>query len=175
MSTMTVTAPGMLTTVQDWPGRTGYWQVGVPPSGPMDDLSFRLGNKAVGNPEGAAGLEATLAGPTLRFAEDTLVCVTGAPAPVTLNGTPVPQWRAITVPAGGTLSVGAAADTGMRIYVLIAGGIEVLHERLVASGVDSTLQIWPDQFHVFQAFHPLIPEAVRAVRNLGKFMRTSTD
>ena len=51
MSTVSVTAPGMLTTVQDWPGRTGYWQVGVPPSGPMDDLSFRLGNRAVGNPE----------------------------------------------------------------------------------------------------------------------------
>ena len=58
---------------------------------------------------------------------------------------------------------------------IFAGGIEVLHERLVASGVDSTLQVWPDQFHVFQAFHPLIPEAVGAVRNLGKFMRTATD
>ena len=58
-----VVRPGMLTTVQDWPGRTGLWQVGVPPSGPMDDLSFRLGNRALGNPEGAPGLECTLAGP----------------------------------------------------------------------------------------------------------------
>lgn len=97
-STVRVTAPGMLTTVQDWPGRTGYWQVGVPPSGPMDDLSFRLGNRAVGNPEGAPGLEATLAGPTLHFTAETLVCVAGAPALVTVNGRPVPQWRAVTVP-----------------------------------------------------------------------------
>lgn len=124
-STVRVTAPGMLTTVQDWPGRTGYWQVGVPPSGPMDDLSFRLGNRAVGNPEGAPGLEATLAGPTLHFTAETLVCVAGAPALVTVNGRPVPQWRAVTVPADGTLAVGAATDTGMRIYVLIAGGIAV--------------------------------------------------
>lgn len=62
-----VIRPGMLTTIQDWPGRIGYWHVGVPPSGPMDDLSFRLGNRAVGNPEGAPGLECTLAGPALRF------------------------------------------------------------------------------------------------------------
>ncbi len=91
-STVRVTAPGMLTTVQDWPGRTGYWQVGVPPSGPMDDLSFRLGNRAVGNAEGAPGLEATLAGPTLHFTAETLVCVAGAPVLATVNGRPVPQF-----------------------------------------------------------------------------------
>ncbi len=54
---ITVERPGMLTTVQDYPGRTGYWQIGVPPSGPMDDLSFRLGNVALGNDEGTPGLE----------------------------------------------------------------------------------------------------------------------
>ncbi len=48
---LTIVRPGMLTTVQDYPGRVGYWQIGVPPSGPMDDLSFRLGNTALGNPE----------------------------------------------------------------------------------------------------------------------------
>ena len=35
-----VLAPGTQTTVQDWPGRLGYWDVGVPPSGPMDALSL---------------------------------------------------------------------------------------------------------------------------------------
>jgi Allophanate hydrolase subunit 2 len=59
MTAIEVVRPGMLTTVQDWPGRTGFWHVGVPPSGPMDDLSFRLGNRVLGNPEGAAGLECT--------------------------------------------------------------------------------------------------------------------
>jgi urea carboxylase len=76
-----VVSGGTLTTVQDWPGRTGYWQVGVPPCGPMDDLSFRLGNRALGNDEGAPGLECTLQGPALRFSHPTTVCVTGAPAP----------------------------------------------------------------------------------------------
>ncbi|CAM5413731.1 hypothetical protein SALBM311S_12759 [Streptomyces alboniger] len=83
---------GTLTTVQDWPGRTGYWQVGVPPCGPMDDRSFRLGNRALGNDESAPGLECTLQGPALRFTHPTTVCVTGAPAAVTVDGTAVARW-----------------------------------------------------------------------------------
>ncbi|NKR91487.1 5-oxoprolinase/urea amidolyase family protein [Rhodococcus hoagii] len=121
----TVLRPGMGTTVQDYPGRTGYWQIGVPPSGPMDDLSFRLGNVAVGNAEGAAGFEAVMAGPALRFDEPTRVCVTGAPTAVTVDGAVVPQWRPVRVPAGGVLDVGAVSGPGLRVYVLIAGGIDV--------------------------------------------------
>ncbi|WP_329370119.1 5-oxoprolinase/urea amidolyase family protein [Streptomyces sp. NBC_01483] len=117
-----VVSGGTLTTVQDWPGRTGYWQVGVPPCGPMDDLSFRLGNRALGNQEGAPGLECTLQGPTLRFTHTTTVCVTGAPAPVTVNGTAVAQWEPVTVPAGALLEVGAPTEHGLRTYVLVAGG-----------------------------------------------------
>ncbi|MBF0659886.1 5-oxoprolinase/urea amidolyase family protein [Rhodococcus sp. (in: high G+C Gram-positive bacteria)] len=122
---ITVERPGMLTTVQDYPGRTGYWQVGVPPSGPMDDLSFRLGNVALGNPEGAPGLETTMAGPALRFTEATEVCVTGAPVTVRVDGTPVPQWRPVVVPEGGLLDVGAVTGPGLRAYILVRGGLDV--------------------------------------------------
>ncbi|WP_329246377.1 5-oxoprolinase/urea amidolyase family protein [Streptomyces sp. NBC_01478] len=124
-SRIEIVAGGTLTTVQDWPGRTGYWQVGVPPCGPMDDLSFRLGNRALGNEEGTPGLECTLQGPTLRFTHATTVCVTGAPAPVTVDGTPVPQWEPVTVPAGAVLEIGAPAQHGLRTYVLFAGGLAV--------------------------------------------------
>jgi urea carboxylase len=117
-----VVSGGTLTTVQDWPGRTGHWQVGVPPCGPMDDLSFRLGNRALGNPEGAPGLECTLQGPALRFTHATTVCVTGAPAPVTVDGAAVARWEPVTVPAGAVLEVGAPAGHGLRTYVLFAGG-----------------------------------------------------
>ncbi|MDT3397851.1 5-oxoprolinase/urea amidolyase family protein [Streptomyces sp. B1866] len=117
-----VVRPGTLTTVQDWPGRTGLWHVGVPPSGPMDDLSFRLGNEALGNPPGAPGLECTLQGPVLRFSHPTAVCVTGAPARVTVAGRPVPQWEPVTVPGGAELAVAAPHGPGLRTYVLVAGG-----------------------------------------------------
>jgi urea carboxylase len=118
-----VERPGLLTTVQDWPGRTGYWHVGVPPSGPMDDLSFRLGNRALGNPEGEAGLECTMAGPALRFAEPAWVCVTGAPVTVTVDGRAAPLWRPVFVPAGQVLDIGAIRGPGMRCYVLVSGGL----------------------------------------------------
>ncbi|WP_371672618.1 5-oxoprolinase/urea amidolyase family protein [Streptomyces sp. NBC_00289] len=120
-----VVSGGTLTTVQDWPGRTGYWQVGVPPCGPMDDLSFRLGNRALGNHEGAPGLECTLKGPALRFTHATTVCVTGAPAPVTVDGTPAAQWEPVTVPAGAVLEIGAPAEHGLRTYLLVAGGLDI--------------------------------------------------
>ncbi|MEB3063450.1 5-oxoprolinase/urea amidolyase family protein [[Mycobacterium] zoologicum] len=118
-----VVAPGPLTTVQDWPGRIGYWHVGVPPSGPMDDLSFRVGNQVLGNPEGAAGLECTRSGPALRFSSPAWVCVTGAAVPVHLDGVPVPQWHSVRVPADGLLEIGTIPGPGTRCYVLVAGGI----------------------------------------------------
>lgn len=115
---------GTMTTVQDWPGRTGYWHVGVPPSGPMDDLSLRLGNLALGNPEGAPGLECTVDGVTLRFSHATQVCVTGAPTTVLVDGAEVPLWTPVEVPAGATLDV-RACTAGLRSYVLLRGGVDV--------------------------------------------------
>jgi len=120
-----VVRPGTMTTVQDWPGRTGHWHVGVPPSGAMDDRSLRLGNLALGNPQGAPGLECTLEGPALRFSAATRICICGAEAPLALDGQPVPAWEPFEVPAGSTLDIGAPADAGLRTYVLVAGGIDV--------------------------------------------------
>jgi urea carboxylase len=122
---ITVERPGLQTSVQDWPGRAGLWQVGVPPSGPMDDLSFRLGNQALGNAEGAPGLEFTMTGPSLRFTHSTTVCVAGAHTTLTVDGTEVPAWEPVTVPAGGTLDVGTADGAGLRGYILFEGGLDV--------------------------------------------------
>ncbi|MCF2533527.1 urea carboxylase [Yinghuangia soli] len=124
---------GTLTTVQDLPGRVGGWDVGIPPSGPMDDRSFRDGNRILGNPDGAPGLECTLDGPRLVFTAGATVCVTGAPAPVTVNGFPVGQWKAVRVPPGGILDVGTVPGPGMRTYVLVAGGFAIPSYRGSAS------------------------------------------
>ncbi len=116
---------GLLTTVQDLPGRLGYWHVGVPPSGPMDAVSLREANRAVGNPDDAPGLEMTVSGPTLRFSSPQIVCVTGAPVMVLLDDEPVACWEPIRVPAGGALRVGAAEGPGLRTYLAVRGGIDV--------------------------------------------------
>jgi urea carboxylase len=120
-----VIEPGAETSVQDWPGRLGAWDVGVPPSGPMDDLAFRLANRLVGNPASAAGLELTLLGPTLRFREPARVALAGAELEAELDGAPAPWWQAFDVPAGGVLRLGALAGPGCRAYLAVRGGIDV--------------------------------------------------
>lgn len=127
VNTIEVLRAGPMTTIQDWPGRVGYWKVGVPPSGPMDDLSFRLANLAVGNPDSAAGLEATMAGPRLRFTESTVVAVTGAPVVVTVDGKTVPQWVPLQIEPGQILDVGVVGSLGLRVYLAIGGGVDAEH------------------------------------------------
>jgi urea carboxylase len=120
-----VIEPGAETSVQDWPGRLGAWDVGVPPSGPMDDLAFRLANRLVGNADDAAGLELTLLGPTLRFREAARVALAGAPMEAELDGVPAPFWRAFDVAAGSVLRLGGVAGAGCRAYLAVCGGLAV--------------------------------------------------
>ncbi len=113
-----VIEPGTQTTIQDWPGRLGMWDVGVPPSGPMDDLSFRTANEIVGNPPGTPALEMTLIGPTLHFHHDAWIAVTGADMGV-------PRGQAIAVQRGQTLEFRAVEGAGARAYLAIRGGFDV--------------------------------------------------
>ncbi|MEY8877636.1 MAG: urea carboxylase [Leptothrix sp. (in: b-proteobacteria)] len=119
---------GVQTSVQDWPGRQGYWDVGVPPSGPMDELGHRLANRLVGNAPDAATLECTLAGPTLRFHRASVIAIGGAAMPATLDiegqRQPLAHACAHAVPAGAVLRLGAL-EAGARAYVAVRGGLEV--------------------------------------------------
>jgi urea carboxylase len=119
-----VLQPGTQTSIQEWPGRRGYWDVGLPPSGPFDGYSFRLGNRLLGNPQGAAGLEITLQGPTLQFSADCRVLVAGAAIEVQLDGAAQPLWQPIAITAGQTLSLGRISGPGARAYLLIEGGLD---------------------------------------------------
>lgn len=116
---------GTQTTVQDYPGRVGYWAIGVPPSGPMDSLSLRLANEAVGNPESAAALEITMSGPTLQFRSSTLFCLTGAEMKARLDGIEVPFWEPVEAKAGQILKIGRVTGAGARSYLAVAGGFDV--------------------------------------------------
>lgn len=106
-----VLAAGPLTTVQDG-GRVGWRTLGVPAAGPADWLSHAIANRLVGNPDSAAALECTLAGPRLRFDADTLVAGVGFGAP----------W---TRPVGAGETVAIGRTSGVRGYVAVAGGIDV--------------------------------------------------
>ncbi len=115
--------PGQLATVQD-DGRVGHQQEGIPVAGPMDRMALRVANLLVGNDEGAAVLECTLVGPTVRFDEHTLIALTGGDLAVTAGTVPLPLWRPICVPAGTMVSA-LAAVRGCRGYLGVAGGIDV--------------------------------------------------
>jgi biotin-dependent carboxylase-like uncharacterized protein len=90
----------------------------------MDRLALRAANLLVGNDEGAAGLEAVFVGPQLEFTRDALISVTGAEMPIKIDGEEKPSWTALAVKAGQVLSFGFL-KAGARIYIAIAGGIDV--------------------------------------------------
>lgn len=116
---------GTQTTVQDVPGRLGYWDVGVPPSGPMDSLALRLANRAAGNPAQAAGLEMAVLGATIRFRHDAVFALGGAPMGATLDGSPVGLYAPVEARAGSILRLGATEGPGQRAYLALRGGIDV--------------------------------------------------
>ncbi|MGF1682118.1 urea carboxylase [Photobacterium minamisatsumaniensis] len=121
-NTFDVISGGTQTTIQDYPARTGYWDIGVPPSGPMDSLSFRLANKILGNDESCAGLEIIVSGPALKFNQATSIALTGAEIQASLDGVTVTAGKSVLVKAGQTLKLGKISG-GARTYLAVQGGI----------------------------------------------------
>lgn len=118
-----VITPGLSTSVQDL-GRPGYYHLGIPEGGGMDRFATLVANRLVGNPEGAAVLEATFMGPELEFTEAAVVAVTGGELPPKLNGVEQPTWESFAVKAGDRLGFGFLKG-GARAYVAVSGGIDV--------------------------------------------------
>jgi len=115
--------PGLATTVQD-AGRPGYYHLGIPLSGAMDQESYQLANWLVGNPDGAAVLECTLMAPELRFDADAVVAVTGAQTTPKLNGIEMARNTSFAAKAGDRLTFDFF-KLGARLYIAVAGGIDV--------------------------------------------------
>ena len=118
-----VELPGLMSTVQDL-GREGFGPLGVSASGAADPIALRIGNRLLGNTEGAAALELTLVGGTFRFEIDTWVSLTGSDFDATLDGEPLTTWTAHPVGAGQVLQM-RSTRTGARCYLCVSGGIEV--------------------------------------------------
>jgi biotin-dependent carboxylase-like uncharacterized protein len=118
-----ITEPGPQTTVQDL-GRVGHLRYGIPPSGPVDGRAFVIANRLVGNPDGAAALECTVLGPRFTVEVACAIAVTGADAPVTVNGAAASSWATLVLSPGDTVRIGAAR-AGVRAYVAFSGGLDV--------------------------------------------------
>ncbi len=123
---------GPQTTVQDL-GRPGFLNTGMPPSGAFDSFALRVANLLVGNNPGGrylvgrypgdAGLEILLFNCRLRATADHVIAVTGADLTPTLNGAPLPMWRAVRICAGDEIAF-RAPRRGVRAYLAITGGID---------------------------------------------------
>jgi antagonist of KipI len=123
MSTIQVQAPGLLTTVQDL-GRQGFGPLGVSPSGAADPISLRLGNRLVGNHEGAAGLEMMLLGGTFIFPQGAIVALTGSDFFATLDDVSLNLSTSVEARPGQTIRLGPTSS-GARCYLCVQGGISV--------------------------------------------------
>ncbi|EXJ77075.1 hypothetical protein A1O3_10233 [Capronia epimyces CBS 606.96] len=113
--------PGAYTTVQDFPGRLGV-PGGVPVSGPMDDLSFRLANLIVGNPPGTEGFELTLSGPRILFYSPATIALCGAPFSFAIDARPARLYTRHQVAAGSIVAIGGT-DVGSKAYLAVRGGL----------------------------------------------------
>lgn len=120
---LVVEDPGLLTLVEDG-GRRGVARLGVPSAGPADPVAHTLANRLVGNPAGAAALEMTAAGPTLRCVEAGHLAVVGGGPPVTVDGYPVGDGHVVPLAPGQLVAVGRLR-TGLRAYLAWAGSLVV--------------------------------------------------
>ncbi|WP_325051416.1 5-oxoprolinase subunit C family protein [Streptomyces corynorhini] len=138
---LTVVRAGVATSVQDL-GRPGLAHLGVPASGPADRRSFRLANRLAGNPENTPAFEVTVGGLAVTLSAPRYVAVTGAPAPVTVDGLPVHDATLLRLPAGSVLAIGRPW-AGCRTYLAVSGGMEP--ERVLGSASrDSLTGLGPD-------------------------------
>ncbi|MFH6604016.1 biotin-dependent carboxyltransferase family protein [Maribacter algicola] len=120
---------GFYTSVQDR-GRFGYRDKGVPVSGAMDNQAFETANALLENDENDAVLEITMTGPTFEFEKNTFIVLTGASMSVTLNNSPVDNYKVLKIVPGDILSYGRL-ENGFRSYLAIKNGFKT--EKVLGS------------------------------------------
>lgn len=133
-----VVSGGAYTTIQDLPARLGVGN-GVPESGPMDPVSFRLANILVGNDQGTEALEVTLVGPELLFHSAAVIAVTGGTISVTINGVEAESNTTLVIASGSTVKFGMVSS-GCRCYIAIKGGMPNIPSYLGSKSTTTTLK-----------------------------------
>ncbi|MEI4270456.1 biotin-dependent carboxyltransferase family protein [Klenkia sp. LSe6-5] len=115
--TLTVLAPGPLTTAQDL-GRPGLAAQGIGRSGAADRAAAALANRLLGNPPDAAVLEVTAGGLAVRADAAVWVALTGA------RCAGAPYAAPVRLSAGAELRLGTPVS-GLRSYLAVRGGLTV--------------------------------------------------
>lgn len=116
---------GTMTTIQDYPARLGFWNVGIPPSGAMDNLTPRLLNRLLQNDEKAPFIEMTFIGATFKFRSNTTIAFGGADMQATLNGNSIEMYETIKVNANDILEFKKVIGNGNRTYLAIKDGFDI--------------------------------------------------
>jgi len=115
--------PGMLSLIQD-AGRFGAFNVGLTNGGPIDSEAFRWANRLCGNELDVSSIEVSIGGLMLFAQVDTIIAITGANMPLTINGQAKPLWRSHHVKAGDSIKLGYASE-GTRCYLAVQGGFNI--------------------------------------------------
>lgn len=123
-NTIEVLDGGLQSSIQDYPARLKYWDIGVPPSGAMDNFSFRLANLLLGNDAGVPGFEFTLRGGKYKFRARMTICITGCDMSPKVDGVNIPMFKAVEVKENQILEL-SKAKNGMRAYMAVKGGLDV--------------------------------------------------
>ncbi len=121
MTCLEVYAVGPQALLEDL-GRPGHAWIGVPPSGAADRASLRLGNRLLGNPQDAAGIEVLLGGLAVEVSSPTAIAVTGAPCPLRIGDQAVGFGAALPLRPGQRLTLGTPVS-GLRSYLTVHGGL----------------------------------------------------
>lgn len=136
-SAFEVISPGVDTAIQDLPGRT--LKLGIPTSGPMDDVAFSAANILVGNPHTTEGLEIIIIPgrkASFRFLMPCVLSVTGREAIVKVNGITFSMWSKLVVPAKGIVDIEtqenerSEAPNGFRVYLCVRDGFPDIPQYL---------------------------------------------
>lgn len=128
MQGLEVLDPGLQTTVQDL-GRIGFRDVGVPASGPLDCVSFRLANALVRGPAGSPALEILMLGPTMKVVAESLrVALVGCSASMEIEHNNVkrrvPSGRSVRLIRDDVLHIPFLGDS-VCAYLAIEGGFAI--------------------------------------------------
>lgn len=126
-----VNKAGMLSLLQD-NGRYGAFNIGLTNGGPLDKTAFQWANRLCGNNLNNTAIEVSIGDLALVACIDTVIAVTGADMPLTINGQVRALWRSYKVKAGDTIELGYARR-GLRSYLAVYGGFSVSEKNLKKS------------------------------------------